>query len=270
MSFEKVTIQDCELYLGDCLEVMAHIKDREVDMVLTDPPYGTTACAWDVVIPLEPMWKQLKRVTKPNAAIVLMAQTPFDKVLGASNLYMLKYEWIWEKTSATGHFNANDAPMKAHENVLVFYDKQPTYHPQKTSGHIRKTAHKRITLNSEVYRDNTSATNYDSTERFPRSIQLFSSDKQKSNLHPTQKPLSLMEYFISTYSNLGEIVLDFSDGSKTTGVGCVNLGRKYVGIEDKRKFFDIGCERIEKAYQTRPRLFEAVEEKKPVQQELFK
>ena len=269
MSFEKVTIQDCDLYLGDCLEVMSHIQERTIDMVLADPPYETTACEWDAIIPLVPMWKQLKRVAKRNAAIILTAQTPFDKVLGASNLPMLRYEWIWEKTSATGHFNSGKMPMKAHENILVFYDKLPTYHPQKTTGHVRKTAHKRVTLNCDVYGDNTSAANYDSTERYPRSVQLFSSDKQKSNLHPTQKPLSLMEYFIQTYSNPGEVVLDFADGSKTTGVGCVNLGRKYIGIDDKRKFFDIGCERIEKAYQTKPRLFEVVEENKPEQLGLF-
>ena len=123
------------LMKGDCLERMKEISDGSVDMILTDPPYGTTACKWDSIIPLESMWKQLKRIIKPNGAIVLTAQTPFDKVLGASNLCMLKYEWIWEKTAAAGHLNAKKMPMKAHENVLVFYTKPPHYNPQKTTGH---------------------------------------------------------------------------------------------------------------------------------------
>jgi DNA modification methylase len=143
----------------------------------------------------------------------------------------LRYEWIWEKTSATGHFNAKKAPMKAHENVLVFYKKQPTYNPIKTSGHVRKTAYKRITLNSEVYNDNTSDAFYDSTERYPRSVQVFASDKQKSNLHPTQKPLALQEYFVKTYTNEGDIVLDNCSGSGTAGLAAKNLNRNFIMIE---------------------------------------
>lgn len=124
-------IQPNTIIQGDCLNVMKYLPDNSIDMILTDPPFGTTQCKWDSIIPLEPMWEQLKRIIKPNGAILLMAQTPFDKVLGASNLDMLKYEWVYEKTAATGHLNAKKAPMKAHENILVFYKKQPTYNPQK-------------------------------------------------------------------------------------------------------------------------------------------
>lgn len=220
------------LHYGDCLDILPNFEDRSVDLILADMPYGTTKCRWDTVIPLEPLWEQLKRVAKPNTAIVLTAQTPFDKVLGASNLKMLKYEWIWEKTSATGHFNAKKMPLKAHENVLVFYKNLPTYNPQKTFGHVRKTAHRRKSLNSECYNENTASTDYDSTERYPRSVQLLPSDKQTNNLSPTQKPVALMEYFIKTYSNPGDVVLDFCIGSGTTGEACLNTGRDCIGIDN--------------------------------------
>ena len=174
------------LMLGDCLERMKEIPAGTVDMVLADIPYGTTSCKWDTVIDLPLMWEQLKRVIKPNGAIVLTAQTPFDKVLGVSNLPMLKYEWIWDKPAATGFFNAKKMPMKAHENILVFYNKLPTYNPQKTQGHKRKTS-SRVDINSECYGKAFKKTNYDSTERYPRSIQRFSSNKQKINFHPTQR-----------------------------------------------------------------------------------
>jgi site-specific DNA-methyltransferase (adenine-specific) len=225
---------------------MNFIPDGSVDMILADPPYGTTKCKWDSIIPLKPMWKHLKRIIKSNGAIVMTAQTPFDKVLGVSAIDILRYEWIWEKTSATGHFNSKKMPMKAHENVLVFYKNLPTYNPQKTNGHIRKSAVKQINLNSECYNKNTSETIYDSTDRYPRSVQIFSSDKQKCKLQPTQKPVALMEYLIKTYTNDGEIVLDFCMGSGTTGVSCKNLNRQFIGIEKYSHIFNIAKERIEK------------------------
>ena len=228
-----------KLILGDCLEQMRNIPDHSIDMVLADPPYGTTACKWDSIIPLEPMWEQLKRIIKPNGAIVMTAQTPFDKVLGSSNLEMLRYEWVWEKTSATGHLNAKRAPMKSHENVLVFYEKQPTYNPQKTSGHKRKVASKvnRADKQSECYGKQKGVTDYDSTERYPRSVITFASDKQHSNLHTTQKPVALMEYLIKTYTNEGETVLDFTMGSGTTGIAAANTGRDFIGIELDENFY---------------------------------
>jgi|TARA_B110000495_G_C22980190_1_gene576106 site-specific DNA-methyltransferase (adenine-specific) len=231
---------------GDCLELMKTIPDGSVDMVLTDPPYGTTQCKWDSIIPLVPMWDQLKRIIKPNGAIVLMTQTPFDKVLGASNLPMLKYEWIWEKTAATGHLNAKKMPMKAHENVLVFYSKLPLYNAQKTQGHKAANLNKSISNDDcDVYGETKIGIQKGgNTSRYPRSVQVFSSDKQKSNLHPTQKPVALMEYLIKTYTNEGETVLDFTMGSGTTGVACKILNRDFIGIELDENYFKISKDRI--------------------------
>jgi len=236
-----------KLMQGDCIERMGEIPDGSVDMVLADPPYGTTACKWDSIIQLGPMWEQLGRIIKPSGAIVMMAQTPFDKVLGMSNLSMLKYEWIWEKTSATGHLNAKKMPMKAHENVLVFYSKPPTYNPIKTTGHERKTSKTGKTYSSDCYGDESAKPFYDSTERYPRSVLIFSTDKQKLRLHPTQKPVALMEYLIKTYTNEGETVLDFTMGSGTTGVAAINLNRSFIGIELDESYFNIAKQRIENA-----------------------
>lgn len=235
-----------QLYLGDCLEKMNEIPDASVDLVLCDLPYGTTKNKWDSVIPLTPLWAQYKRICKRNAAISLTAQTPFDKVLGCSNLTWLRYEWIWEKTETTGHLNAKKMPMKAHENILVFYQALPTYNPQKTFGHIRKTAvAERFRLQSENYGKQFGITSYDSTERFPRSVIKFSTDKQVLRLHPTQKPVALMEYLIRTYTNEGDTVLDNTMGSGTTGVACVNMGRSFIGIEKEEKYFEVAKQRIE-------------------------
>lgn len=226
-----------------CLEAMKGIPDAAVDMVLADLPYGTTQCAWDSRIPLEPLWKQYQRVCR--GAIVLLAQTPFDKVLGASNLPMLKYEWIWEKTNATGHLNAKKMPMKAHENVLVFYDALPTYNPIKTFGHVRKAAKKRGDGSPIYGKQCLDGLSYDSTERYPRSVIEFASDKQVSNLHPTQKPVALCDYLIRTYTNPMGIVLDNCMGSGTTGVAALVAGRSFIGIENNAAFFTIAKERIE-------------------------
>lgn len=233
------------LMLGDCLERMKEIPDGSIDMVLADPPYGTTACKWDSVIDLELMWGELKRIIKPNGNIVMTAAQPFTTTLISSNIKMFKYTWVWEKPSAKGHFNAKKRPMVAHEDICVFYNKQPTYNPQMTHGHERKTATKRKELNSAVYGDNTKDATYDSTSRYPRSVQLIKQDTQKSSLHPTQKPVALMEYLIKTYTNEGETVLDFTMGSGTTGVAAKNLGRDFIGIEMDEGYFKIAENRIE-------------------------
>lgn len=234
------------LYHGDCLEQMNNIPDGSVDMVLCDLPYGTTRNKWDSVIDLPSLWKQYGRICKPNAAILLFAQTPFDKVLGCSNLSELRYEWVWEKPAATGHLNARKMPMKAHENVLVFYKALPTYNPQKTTGHTRKVStaeHKRGCKETPNWGKH-GLTTYDSTERYPRSVLLFSTDKQKEALHPTQKPVDLGRYFIRTYSNAGDTVLDNAFGSGTFLVSAYLEGRKYIGIEKEKAFFDIAQERL--------------------------
>ncbi len=234
------------LMLGDCLERMKQIEMGTVDMILCDLPYGTTCCSWDAVIPFEPLWEQYERVIKENGAIVLFAAQPFAAVLATSNLKLFRYEWIWEKPAATGFFNAHFQPLRAHENILVFYKSKPTFNPIKTFGHERKTA-KRKDIGSEHYGKQVNIKAYDSTERYPRSVQLFSSDKQKSNFHPTQKPVALCEYLIRTYTNAGETVLDNTMGSGTTGVACVNTGRSFIGIEQDKKYFDIAQERIAQA-----------------------
>jgi DNA modification methylase len=233
------------LISGDCLKVMECIPDASVDLIIADLPYGTTNCKWDTTLDLQVLWGQYKRVSKKNAAIILFAQTPFDKVLGCSNLPWLRYELVWEKTHPTGHLNSKRMPMKAHENILVFYAGLPTYNPQKTSGHVRKTAIKRQD-NTEIYGEQMfSELSYDSTQRYPRSVLKFSSDNQRIALHPTQKPLALIEWLISTYSNIGDNVMDNCMGSGTTGVAAKNLGRKFIGIELDDGYFNIAKSRIE-------------------------
>lgn len=230
------------LHYGDCLDVMDTLADRSVDLILCDLPYETTRNVWDFQVHLPSMWAHYRRICK--GAIVLTAQTPFDKVLGASNLGMLRYEWIWEKGNATGHLNAEKMPLKAHENALVFYEELPTYNPQKTTGHPRKTATKRKDVTTNYGKQTFDEIAYDSTERYPRSVLFFSSDKQTSKLHPTQKPLALMEYFVRTYTNPGDTVLDNCMGSGTTGVACQNLGRKFIGIENNTEYFGVAKNRL--------------------------
>jgi len=237
-----------EIYLGDCLELIPkHIEDKSVDMIFCDLPYGTTQNKWDSVIDLDKLWVEYNRVIKDNGAIVLFAQTPFDKVLGSSNLKMLKYEWVWEKTQATGHLNAKKMPMKAHENILVFYKNLPTYNPQKTTGHKP--------MNSGVRRSSLKNENYNEinkvdlpfggdTDRYPRTVLEFKSDKQKKYLHPTQKPLLLIEYMIKTYTNEGDLILDNACGSGTTGRGAKNLNRNYIMMEQETKYYEIACKRV--------------------------
>lgn len=235
------------LICGDCLAEMAKLPDKSIDMVLCDLPYGTTARnKWDNVIPLDLLWEQYGRIVKDDGVIALWSQMPFTAILAASNMKLFRYEWIIEKTNATGFLNANRMPMKAHENVLIFYKKLPVYHPQMTHGHERKistAAHKRNSKKSMDYGEH-GLTTYDSTDRYPRDVLTFSWDKQKSRLHPTQKPVAACEYFIATYTDKGDTVLDNCMGSGTTGVACCNLGRKFIGIELEKEYFDIAEERL--------------------------
>ncbi len=237
------------LYHGDCLLEMNKIPDQSVDMILTDLPYYTTNCHWDLPINLEKLWEQYNRIIKDNGAILLFAQTPFDKVLGSSNLKQLRYEWIWEKTTSTGHLNAKKMPMKAHENILVFYNKLPTYNPQMTTGHKPVNSYTKHQSDGEIYgKTKVGITGGGSTLRYPRSVLLFPTDKQKSALHPTQKPVALLEYLILTYTNKGDTILDNCFGSGSTGVAAANTGRKFLGIELQDEYFNIGEERITIAY----------------------
>ena len=241
------------LIKGDCLDAMKKIADGSVDLVLTDPPYGTTACKWDSVIPLEPMWEQLKRVIKPNGAIVLTSVDPFTCILGASNIKDLKYKWVWNKTRATGHLNAKKMPMKNIEDILVFYRQHPTYNPQGIV-EVDRTVHnsKSHSLRG-VTKDATSTVTggiryeaYKQTQtNYPRQLLQFASEG--ATVHPTQKPVALMEYLIKTYTNEGETVLDFTMGSGTTGVACVNTNRNFIGIELDDGYFSIAEKRIQHA-----------------------
>lgn len=232
-----------KLLHGDCLNLLPTIADCSIDMVLADPPYGTTQCKWDSIIDLQSMWRELERVCKPNAAIVMTAAQPFTAQLVCSNLNLFKYEIIWEKGNATGFLNAKKQPLRAHESVLVFYRQSPVYNPQMTTGHPRRTT-KRKTVNSECYGKALALTEYDSTDRYPRSVQFFSSDKQRGNFHPTQKPVALIEWLLRTFSNPGDTILDFCMGSGTTGVGCLNTGREFIGIENDAGIFDTATKRI--------------------------
>lgn len=248
----EFVLDDINLWHGDCLELMKNIPDGSVDMVLTDPPYGTTQCKWDCIIPLEPMWEQLKRIIKPNGAIVLTASQPFTSCLVMSNPKMFKYQWVWEKTQATGFFNAKKRPLVAHEDVCVFYYKPPTYNPQMTEGHKPINSYTKrpdVQNKTEVYgKVSKTVSGGGETIRFPRSVQVFPSDKQKNKstkyMHPTQKPVALMEYMVKTYTNEGDLVLDFTMGSGTTGVACKNLKRDFIGIELDEGYFNIAKERI--------------------------
>jgi site-specific DNA-methyltransferase (adenine-specific) len=230
------------LLQGDCLEMMQLLPDNSIDMILCDLPYGTTRNKWDSTIDLSALWAEYRRIC--NGAIVLTAQTPFDKVLGASNIGMLRYEWIWQKTKATGHLNANLQPMKNHENVLVFYKDFPTYNPQ---GLVRKAV-------PTIRKGGNNGTNYGKSdkdaiqefENYPRSILHIPSEGK--TVHPTQKPVALMEYLIRTYTNPGDNVLDNCMGSGTTGVACAQSGRTFVGIERDPDYFKIAKERVESAY----------------------
>lgn len=239
-------MNEVSLYHGDCLEVMRSLPDASVDMVLADLPYGTTQCAWDVVIPFAPLWEQYLRIAKPEAAIVLCAAQPFASMVVASNPRIYRYEWIWEKGNATGFLNAKKQPLRAHESAQVFYRRQPVCNPQMTTGHERRTA-KRKTVRSECYGKALDLVEYDSTDRYPRSVQFFSSDKQTASYHPTQKPVAWMRFLIATYTNLGQVVLDNTMGSGTTGVASIQLGRRFIGIERDETHFGTAQRRLAEA-----------------------
>lgn len=216
-------------------------------------PFGTTNCKWDTPIDLQQLWQQYERIIKDNGAIVLFGQAPFDKVLGASNLQLLRYEWIWEKTAATGHLNAKRMPLKAHENILVFYKKLPVYNPQKTQGHKPVNSYTKyldVQNKSEIYNKVTQEiSGGGNTDRYPRSVLQFPSDKQKLNLHPTQKPLALCEYLIKTYSNEGDVILDNCAGSGTTLLAAQNLNRHFIGIEKEEQYVEVARKRLSEAIQ---------------------
>lgn len=235
------------LWNEECLQAMKRIPDGSVDMVMCDLPYGTTACKWDTVIPFEPLWAAYRRVCKKNAAIVLTASQPFTSALVMSNVKDFKYCWCWDKAMAANVMSLKHQPLKIHEDVVVFaHSGAVKYYPQMVLGKERvKGGHK---AKSGIYGDQKAKTGVVSDQYHPKSILSFSNASQVGRSHPTQKPVALMEYLIKTYTNEGELVLDNTMGSGTTGVACGNLGRRFIGIEQDEKYFQIAQARISAAY----------------------
>jgi site-specific DNA-methyltransferase (adenine-specific) len=234
-----------ELIQGDCLEVMKDIPDKSIDMILCDLPYGTTACKWDTIIPFEPLWEQYKRIIKDNGAIVLTASQPFTSALVMSNTKMFKYCLIWNKRKSSSALHAKIQPLRIHEDIVVFGKNKTVYNPQMVQGKPRVDKESKIS-NGEAFGNNTVTRKYENKDGlyYPKSILDISNADQTNKLHPTQKPVKLMEYLIKTYTNEGDLVLDNCMGSGTTGVACKNLGRKFIGIELDPEYFKIAEKRI--------------------------
>lgn len=219
---------------GDAISSLYNIESSSIQLIITDHPYGTTRNKWDKILNLELLWPEYWRILKPNGCIALWSQQPYTTTLINSQNKYFRYEWVIEKTSASGHFNAGKMPLKAHESILIFYKKLPIYNPQKTSGHIRKVStseHKRNCKKSTNY-GNYNPSSYDSTDRFPRDVLKFKWDKQTSKINPTQKPVLANEYFINTYTNINDIVLDNCAGSGSIGVAAINTSRGYILIDN--------------------------------------
>ena len=234
-----------KLYKGDCLEIMKTIEDNSIDAIITDPPYGTTACKWDSVIDFDLMWEQLNRIIKPNGAIVLFGSEPFSSALRMSNIKNYKYDWVWNKRMKVGMLNCKRMPLRQHEDILVFNAKN-VYNPQMTKGKFRN---KKIqpSKDFQTYGQLKNPIDNFNDDYYPSSIIEFSNAKQVGKVHPTQKPVLLMEYLIKTYTNENETVLDFTMGSGSTGVACVNTNRSFIGIEMDDKYFEIANKRIQEA-----------------------
>ena len=237
------------LMQGDCLDLLKTIPDGSIDMVLCDPPYGTTSCKWDSVIPFEPMWKELNRIIKPNGAILLFGSEPFSSMLRCSNLKMYKYDIIWEKPNPSNPLLAKKRFMSFHENISIFYKKSPTYNPQKVE-RLEKDKRKAVNKhysNPDILGGKVSieAISTDSDLKHPSSILKYN---RQQGLHPTQKPVALLEYLIKTYTQENETVLDFTMGSGSTGVAAKNLNRSFIGIELDQNYFNIAKNRIESVW----------------------
>jgi site-specific DNA-methyltransferase (adenine-specific) len=259
MKLWEIGINTVDLYLGNCLEVMKNGPDKSIDMILCDLPYGTTACKWDVIIPFDKLWEQYGRIIKDNAAIVLFASQPFTSLLIISKLSYFKYTWIWDKVNKfSGHLNSKKQPLRITEDVCIFYKQQPVYNPQMIPGkpyksissgnksdNYGKQLDKVVTINSGLY--------------YPKNLLSIPGDERgtEGRLHPTQKPIALLEYLIKTYTNESMTVLDNTMGSGSTGVACVNTNRNFIGIEKEQKYFDIAKQRIKEAQQKQTELLNA-------------
>lgn len=237
-----------QLIHGDCIEEMNNIPNNSVDMILCDLPYGTTACSWDIIIPFDLLWQQYKRIIKDNGAIVLTASQPFTSALVLSNIKMFKYCWVWDKKKGGNIMSLKWQPYKVHEDVVVFSDGPIRYYPIKNpqKQRIGKTYSSGEANGIKNYGD---VRIY--KDKHPKSIIEISNANQKGKIHPTQKPVALMEYLIKTYTNQGETVVDNCMGSGTTGVAALNTGRKFIGIEKDLKYFEIAKERIKNTYNSK-------------------
>lgn len=231
-----------KLFQGDCLVEMNKIADKSVDIILADLPYGTTSCKWDIVIPFEPLWKHYKRVVKDNGAIVLFGSEPFSSYLRLSNIKWYKYDWVWKKEQGLGFLNAKKMPLRDTENISIFYKTQPLYNPQMSKG-IPYKATNSPKSQKGTNREYMKVITENSGERYPLTTLEF--NRVKRTIHPTQKPVALLEYLIKTYTNEGNVVLDNTMGSGSTGVACVNTNRNFIGIEIDEKYFQIAKNRIE-------------------------
>lgn len=238
-----------QLYHGDCLEIMDELikKGIKVDMILCDPPYGSTRCKWDTIIPLDEMWERINKLIKLTGAVLIFGSEPFSSTLRCSNIKNYKYDWIWIKEQGTGVLNAKRQPLRNTELISVFYKKQCTYNPQMTKGTPYSTTRNPKGKHSEIYNEQVdSITTINNGERYPLTTIYFNREMQSiERFHPTQKPIALLEYLIRTYTNENELVLDFTMGSGSTGVACKNLNRDFIGIELEENYFNIAKERIE-------------------------
>lgn len=238
----------CTLIKGDCLIEMQSIQDKSIDLILCDLPYGTTKCSWDIIIPFDKLWEQYERIVKDNGAIVLFGQEPFSSLLRVSNLQMYRYDIYWEKERLTNVMQVKKRVGKTVETISVFYKNQPTYNPQmiKYDGPLRSNKVKNGKLGKLIDDNNDKLVKeyYDTGYRYPTQIWKFKRDILKSNLHPTQKPVALLEELIKTFSNEGDLILDNCMGSGSTGIACINTNRHFIGIELDEKYFDIAKERI--------------------------
>ncbi len=234
-----------QLRKGDCLELMRDIPDKSIDAIICDLPYGTTACKWDTIIPFEPLWEQYERIIKDNGAIVLFGSQPFTSALVMSNIKMFKYALIWDKKKSSSALHAKIQPLRVHEDILIFGKKKTIYNPQMRKGKQRVDK-KAIIKNGEAFGGKEIERNYENKEGlyYPKSILEISNANQKGKVHPTQKPVVLLEYLIKTYTNEGETVLDNCMGSGTTGIACLNTNRRFIGIEKDDKYFEIASNRI--------------------------
>lgn len=241
-------MSDIQLYHGDCLEVMKSLPDNSIDSIITDPPYGTTSCKWDIIIPFEEMWSQLKRISKPHCPTLLFGQEPFSSFMRVSNIDDYKYDWYWQKERATNIMQLKKRPGKVIETISVFYKKNATYNPQKTihTGKLRSNKIGKGKLGTLVESSSVKKPKEykDDGTRYPLQVLNYKRDILTSNLHPTQKPLALLENLVKTHSNENDVVLDFTMGSGTTGLACKNLNRKFIGIEINEEYYKIAENRI--------------------------